>query len=205
MPEGGMYIIMKTGIFLLLMGFSMTGGDLPVQRNYILSAGYAVSIHGKFSIHNWSETVQKVSGELIGTVHEDGTADIRSIRMVMEVRSIKSDMGPVMENKTYKALKAGADPEITFLLTTPFTIGRLAAGQRLISLNGSLTLAGMTRPVKMVIRSFKASQATLSIEGEQHINMTDFGVKPPSALFGTMKADPAITINFKTDFTIQQK
>jgi hypothetical protein len=35
--------------------------------------------------------------------------------------------------------------------------------------------------------------------------MTDFGVKPPSALFGTLKAGPDITISFKTVFTIQQK
>ncbi len=94
----------------------MSGSDLPVQRAYILSGGYAVSIHGKFSIHSWSETVQKVSGELTGTVNAEGTAAIKSIRMVMVVRSIKSDMGQVMDNKTYKALKADADPEITFLL-----------------------------------------------------------------------------------------
>lgn len=196
---------MKTGMFLLLMGSWVTGGDLPVQRTYSLSGGYAVSIHGTVSIHDWSETIQKVSGELVGTVNGDGSAAIRSIRMVMEVRSIKSDMGSVMDNKTYKALKADADPEITFLLTVPVTIGHMAAGRRPVSLNGSLTLAGVTRPVIMLIRSFKAIPGTLSIEGEQNIKMTDFGVKPPSALFGTMKTAPDITINFKTDFTIKQQ
>jgi hypothetical protein len=205
MPEGSIYIIMKTGILLLLMGSWATGSDLPVQRDYVLSGHYAVSIHGKFSIHSWSETVQKVSGELIGALNEEGTAAITSIRMVMEVRSIKSDMGPVMDNKTYKALKADADPEITFFIEVPFTIGRVVAGQSPVSLHGSLTLAGVTRPVIMLIRSFKAANGTLTIDGEQHIKMTDFGVKPPSALFGTMKADPAITIEFKTVFTIKQK
>ena len=205
MPEGSIHIIMKAGILLLLMGSWVAGSDRPVQRDYVLSEPYSVSIHGKFSIHNWSETVQKVSGELIGVVNEEGTADIKSIRMVMEVRSIKSDMGSVMDNKTYKALKADEDPEITFLLEVPFTIGRVMVGQKPVFLNGSLTLAGVTRPVIMLIRSFKAANSTLTIEGEQNIKMTDFGVKPPSALFGTMKADPAITIEFNTVFTIQQK
>jgi polyisoprenoid-binding protein YceI len=204
MPEGSIYLIMKTGILLLLMGSWMSGGDLPVQQDYILSGNYAVSIHGTFSIHSWSETVQKVSGELVGTVNSDGSAAIQSIRMVMEVRSIKSDMGSVMDNKTFKALKADADPEITFLITDPFII-RSSTGGDTVSLRGHLTLAGVTRPVIMRVLSFKAAQGTLSIAGEQNIKMTDFGVKPPSALFGVMKASPDITINFKTDFTIQKK
>jgi polyisoprenoid-binding protein YceI len=205
MPEGSIYLIMKTGILLLLIGSWMTGGDLPVQQDYTLSGNYSVSIHGTFSIHSWSETVQKVSGELVGTVNADGSAAIQSIRMVMEVRSIKSDMGSVMDNKTFKALKADADPEITFLVKAPFIIRRSTAGDSPDSLNGHLTLAGVTRPVIMRVLSFKAAQGTLSIEGEQNIKMTDFGVKPPSALFGVMKASPDITINFKTDFTIQKK
>ena len=140
----------------------------------------------------------------MGNVNADGSAAIQSIRMVMEVRSIKSDMGSVMDNRTFKALKADRDPEITFFITVPFVIRRSAAGDT-VSLNGHLTLAGVTRPVIMQVLSFKASQGTLSIEGEQNIKMTDFGVKPPSALFGVMKASPDITINFKTDFTIQKK
>jgi len=145
-----------------------------------------------------------VSGDLVGIVNADGSAAIQSIRMVMEVRSIKSDMGSVMDNKTFKALKADADPEITFLITTPFVIRRLAAGDT-VSLQGHLTLAGVTHPVIMRVLSFRASQGTLSIEGVQNIKMSEFGVKPPSALFGVMRASPNITINFKTDFKIQQK
>ena len=114
---------MKTGILLigsslLLMGSCLMGtcligswmgaGDLPLQRDYILSGNYAVTIHGKFSIHNWSEAVQNVTGSLTATVNADGTAGIKTIRMVMKTRSIKSDMGSVMDNKTYKALKGDA-------------------------------------------------------------------------------------------------
>jgi polyisoprenoid-binding protein YceI len=205
MPEGSIFLIMKTGILLLLIGsWVNNGGDLSVQQDYTLSGNYAVSIHGTFSIHSWVETVQKVSGELVGTVNADGSTAIQSIRMVMEVRSIKSDMGSVMDNKTFKALKADKDPEITFLITAPFIIHRSAAADTL-SLQGHLTLAGVTRPVIMRVLSFKAALGTLSIQGEENIKMTDFGVKPPSALFGVMKASPDITINFKTDFIIQKK
>jgi polyisoprenoid-binding protein YceI len=186
------------------MGLWLTGGDLPVLRDYTLSGDYAVSIHGTISIHSWSEVIQTVSGELLGRVNADGSADIQSIRMVMEVRSIKSDMGSVMDNQTYKALKGDADPEITFLLAGPVTLTRMAGGNKTVLVKGRLTLAGVTRAVMMSIRYFTVAPGKMSIEGEQKINMTDFGVKPPSALFGTMRAAPYITITFKTDFTIQK-
>ena len=196
---------MKIHLLLLLIGSWITGGGLPVQKTYSLSGGYAVSIHGTFSIHAWSETIGKVSGDLLGTAGGDGSALVQSIRIVMQVRSIQGDMGAVMNNKTYKALKGDLDPEITFVAAGPVEIGRIAMGDKAVSVKGSLTLAGVTREVIMSIQSFKAAAGTIYIEGVQEIKMTDFGVKPPSALFGTMRASPEITINFKTDFTIKQK
>jgi hypothetical protein len=196
---------MKTYLLLLLFGSWVTGGGLPVQKTYSLSGDYTVSIHGTFSIHDWSETIGKVSGELVGTAGGDGSAMVQSIRIVMQVRSIKGDMGSVMNNKTYKALKGDADPEITFVLTGPVTLNRIAEGNKAVSVKGSLTLAGVTRAVMMSVISFTGTPGKMSIEGEEKIKMTDFGVKPPSALFGTMRAAPEITINFKTDFTIQQQ
>ena len=196
---------MKIHLLLLLIGSWVIGGGPPVQKTYSLTSDYAVSIHGTFSIHSWSETIGKVSGELVGTAGGDGSAIVQSIRIVMQVRSIKGDMGAVMNNKTYKALKGDANPEITFALTGPVALNRIVEGDKTVSVKGSLTLAGVTRGVMMSVRSFTVNPGKMYIEGEEKIKMTDFGVKPPSALFGTMRAAPEITINFKTDFTIQQK
>jgi polyisoprenoid-binding protein YceI len=194
---------MKIHLLLLVMGYLVVGGGLPLQKTYSLAENYAVSIHGTFSIHDWSETIGKVSGELVGSVNGDGSALVQSIRIVMQVRSIKGDMGSVMNNKTYKALKGDSDPEITFALAGPVTFNRIADGDKAVSVKGSLTLAGVTRAVTMSVISFTATRGTMAIEGQQKISMTDFRIKPPSALFGTMRAAPEITINFKTVFTIQ--
>ncbi len=166
----------------------------------MLSPGYAVDIHGTFSIHSWSEKIEKVSGDMEGSLNRDGSVDVSSIRIVMGARSIKGDMGQVMNNKTYKALKAEANPDITFLLTVPIKLMQINGGEKTAALPGDLTLAGVSRPVIMLIKSFKAANGIMSFEGVQKIRMTDFGIKPPSALFGTMRASPDITIDFKTDF-----
>ncbi len=191
---------MKTGIIFLLLSAWFSYGGRAIQKAYTLSPGYAVDIHGTFSIHSWSERIEKVSGDMEGSLNTDGSVDVSSIRIVMGARSIKGDMGSVMNNKTYKALKAEANPDITFLLTVPIRLTQLNGDGKTATLQGNLTLAGVSRPVIMLVRSFKVVKGTMSFEGEQKIRMTDFGVKPPSALFGTMRASPDITIDFKTDF-----
>jgi polyisoprenoid-binding protein YceI len=123
----------------------------------------------------------------------------------MGVRSIRSDMGTTMDNKTYKALKADANPQITFLLDAPVNVLPFRRGEKPIALAGHLTLAGVTRPVALVVDEFDVTSDSMRFEGRQTIKMTDFGVKPPSALFGTLKAGSDITIYFKTVFTILSK
>jgi len=78
-------------------------------------------------------------------------------------------------------------------------------GEKTIPLAGHLTLAGVTRPIALLVDYFQVTADSMRFEGKQMINMTDFGVKPPSALFGTLKAGPGITIYFKTVFTILSK
>lgn len=191
---------MKIISLILVLCMCFNHDRASSQKAYTLSTGYSVNIHGTFSTHNWSEKIEKVSGDMEGSLNGDGSVNVSSIRIVMSARSIKGDMGAVMNKKTYKALKADANPDITFLLSVPVRIVQINIGEKAAALQGNLTLAGVSRPVIMLIRSFKVTKGTMSFEGEQKIRMTDFGMKPPSALFGTMKASPDITIDFKTDF-----
>jgi hypothetical protein len=196
---------MKNCILFLLVTWPLIGAGLPGQSEYHLSRGYTVTIHGTMSIHNWVETISEVTGDMVAGRNAGGGMDVTSIRIVMGVRSIKSDMGTVMDNKTYKALKADADPKITFLLDAPVTVLSSGVQDKPIALQGHLTLAGLTRPVALLVDHFEVMTDSMRFEGRQTIKMTDFGVKPPSALFGTLKAGPDITIYFKTVFTILSK
>ena len=118
----------------------------------------------------------------------------------MTVLSIKSDMGRVMDNKTYAALKATRYPDILFTLSTPLKLSQVSGARQPVPVQGDLLLAGISRPVVMQVKTLTVDQGKLLFEGFEQIRMTDYGVKPPSALFGTMKAAPDITIHFKTNF-----
>jgi hypothetical protein len=182
----------------------LVGASPPGQSKYHLSSGFTVTIHGTLSIHDWVETIGDVTGDIVAGRHGGGGADVTSICIVMGVRSIRSHLGKVMENRTYAALKADANPQITFVLDSPTTLLPFRRGEKPIALPGHLTLAGVTRPVDLLVDYFEVASDSMRFEGRQLIKMTDFGVKPPATLFGTLKAGPDITIHYKTAFTICQ-
>ena len=183
----------------------LAGVVLTGESTYKLAHGYSVTIHGTLSNRHWVETVGEVSGEMTAGPHVGGGTDLSSIWITMIVRSIKSDMGMTMDNKTYKALKAEADPEITFRLGAPVTVPPAHGKRQPIAQVGQLTLAGVTRPTTLWINDLDIGPDSMRFAGKQSIKMTDFGVKPPSALFGTLKVGPVLTINFITVFTIEPK
>jgi polyisoprenoid-binding protein YceI len=192
--------------FLFFLAISaLAGAVLPGENTYKLAHGYSVIIHGTLSNRHWVETVRKVSGEMIAGPHAGGGTNLSSIRITMTVLSIRSDMGKTMDNKTYKALKADADPEITFRQGVAVTVPPSNGIRKPFAVTGQLTLAGVTRPTTLWIVDLDIGPDSMRFVGEQSIKMTDFGVKPPSALFGTLKAAPVLTINFKTVFIIQPK
>lgn len=195
---------MKKWFIFPLLAFILISAGIPVKNIYILSKNYRVTIHGTSNIRDWKDSVGNVTGDMVANPGQDGTVDLEAIHIKMEVRSIKSDMGSGMDKKTYTALKADADPEIIFLLDVPVKLTQEDPGGSILSLKGSLTLAGICRPVTMQVSSFKLGQGKVLLEGSQAINMADFGVKPPTALFGTIRARSRITIQFKTNFTNKQ-
>jgi len=134
----------------------------------------------------------------------DESFDLEVIHIKMDVHSIKSDMGSIMNNNTYKALKADANPEITFTLTDPVKSIQCKPNEKTISAKGNLTIAGVTKPVDMQIKASMQEQSKLAFEGSLAIQMTDYGIKPPVALFGTLKTGNEITITFKTNFLINK-
>ena len=175
---------------------------MPAPQTCTLSKDYAVTINGTSNLHSWDEKVGTVTGTGAITPNADGSYDIEAINLVMQVHSIKSDMGPAMNNNTYKALKADAHPEITFALSAPLKTIKAGVTATSVSAKCNLTIAGVTKAINMQVKVTVPQKGTLQFEGAQSIKMTDYGVTPPVALFGTLVTGDEITIHFKTSFSV---
>jgi polyisoprenoid-binding protein YceI len=190
-------------MFFLFPVALLISADQPAKDNYILTRDYAVTIDGTSTLRDWQEKVGEVTGEMSAAVNEDQSVELRALRISMKVLSIKGNMGRGMDNKTYEALKASAHPEILFTVSTPMRLAQVRDCQTTIPVRGELALAGVCKPMIMLVKTFEISQGVLQFEGSQTIKMSDYGVRPPTALFGTMRSGPDITIHFKTNFLNQ--
>ena len=189
-------------ILLIAATVILSSAGTVVNNTYTLSRGYTVGIHGTSNLHDWDENVVTVTGD--GNVAWNGDADfdLNAMNIKMEVKSIKSTEGSIMNNNTYKALKSDDHPEITFVLTSP--VKAIPVGAHVIAAKINLSIAGVTKAIDMSVTANAVAHGNISFEGSKTINMTDYGIKPPVALFGTMRTGDAITIKFNTVFVMNK-
>jgi len=187
-------------ILLAASALVLMSADTPVKNTYMLAKGYTVSIHGTSNLHDWDENVMTVSGESIITWNSNTCFDLVGMNIKMAVRSIKSTEGSMMNNNTYKALKADDHPEIVFELAAQLPNIPVDTKGKVVEAKVNLSIAGVTKAIDMSVTVTAVAHGNISFEGSKTIKMTDYGVKPPVAMLGTMKTGDAITIHFKTVF-----
>ena len=188
--------------YLTLMLFLLTGisGPISAQVTYTLANDHSFTIRGGSNLHQWSEIAGKVEGVSNITWNKQGTWDLNSLNLQVDVRSIKSSEGSIMDGKTYKALKADQNPNIIFKLTSPLHSIQPAAGGSLVKATGNLTIAGVTRSIDIQATVTANKTGRLTFVGSHQVKLTDYGIKPPTALFGVIKVYDDVTIDFKTSF-----
>ena len=60
---------------------------------------------------------------------------------------------------------------------------------------GVLQIAGVEREVTLPLKTTRKGDA-LAVSGEIDVLMTDYGIAPPKAMMGMVKADPKVTVTF---------
>jgi polyisoprenoid-binding protein YceI len=186
-------------VFLLITGSSvMVSG----QSNYILASDHKITIGGTSNVHDWEEVAQTASGDAVVVWNQDATFSIQKLNLKVSVKSIKSDKGAIMDDKTYDALKGEKHPYITFKMISIKSMTKSGSGYA-IKVNGDLTIAGVTKNVDINGTVSIKENGKLYIETSKAIKMTDFGIEPPTAMMGAMKVGNDITIKFKLNYTLK--
>jgi hypothetical protein len=99
----------------------------------------------------------------------------------------KLDCGnPKMNEHMAKALKTNS---------IEFKLGSYTIDGGTAVLNGTLTIAGTAKPIE--IAGTVAQEGSLvRVKANKQIVMSQWGVKPPSLMMGTMKVKDAVTVGF---------
>jgi hypothetical protein len=96
-----------------------------------------------------------------------------------------------LNSKTYKT--------INYKLVSVTKITEISAGNFTVETQGDLTISGVTKRINQTF-TVKITRKKAVFSGKTKIDMTVYGVKPPTALMGTIKTGKDVTVDFKVTY-----
>lgn len=174
-----------------------TMGRVAVASAPLTLNSARVTLNGTSNIHAYTASTTAVTIETadIGPATTDVFAlllqpsGLKAFEVTIPAASLVSEKGDLNKNM-HKALKVQQHPTIRF---------RLAGLERAANVyraTGSLTIAGVERPIAMDLQIDRKGDG-LAVTGAIDLLMTDYGIAPPKAMLGMLKTDPKVRIQIE--------
>jgi len=149
---------------------------------------------GTSNVHNWETYAENITGTFEIDRSGKKVKVIKAAKVTIPVTSIGSGKR-LMDSKTYDALKADKYPFITFVLKNVISIDNVSDAQK-ITAAGTLSIAGVTKNVTLNAMAVELSDGRIRLEGTKEIVLSDFGIEPPTAMFGALKTGGKVSVQF---------
>lgn len=157
-----------------------------------------ITIAGTSNVHDYTATTAdakvtrvQFATDVAGAAFWDEVQKpgaLTAFDLEIKAETLKSSKDGLDKNM-YKALKTKEHALITFSLK------RMGGAAGALEAVGMLKIAGVEREVTLPLKTVRKGD-NLGVCGEIDVLMTDFGIAPPKAMMGMVKADPKITVTF---------
>ena len=180
------------GLMLCLIGTPAATS----QTRVALADDSRLWIDGSSSVNTFTCTAGTVEGS--GVFHASRPSDTLPAEVEVRVPVRRFDCGKArMNSDLYDALRAEAHAHIRFRLDEAAWTAPTAEDDAYdLHITGRLTIAGTERPVALTAQGRQRPDGAYGATGSLPLRMSDFGIDPPSALFGLIKAHDDITVRF---------
>jgi len=123
-----------------------------------------------------------------------GKKAIGNVRV--RVPAARMDCGNgTMNEHMLKALKATEFPMIGFRISS-YELAPITDSVQ-VTLTGELELGGQTKTIQMTTIASQVDGAVLRVAGTHAIRMSDFGLKAPKLMMGTLKVSDRVVVGFE--------
>jgi hypothetical protein len=165
------------------------------QTNYHIS-NYSLVVKGSSNLHDWESNAKEVRANGSFTFLAGALKSVDALYVEIPIKSIKSAKGSIMDNKTYDALKADKFANITYKLSKVTNLTKKADGYD-INATGSLSIAGVSNNIDIYVKGKVGADGSVTFTGSKKLKMTDYQIKPPTALLGTLTTGDDVEIVFQ--------
>lgn len=159
-------------------------------------------IEGTSNLHGWScnastfEARIDLDSAAAASLTVAPPKALKRVEVKVPVKSLKCGHGG-MDDNLYKALKADGSPQISYILATFDAAPGDVKDTFTLHTLGTLTIAGTENKIAMDVSATRMADGTIKASGVVPIKMTDYGIQPPTAIFGRLKTGDEVKVNFE--------
>jgi hypothetical protein len=187
-----------------LVATPATGQESSDALRLTVREGSKLWIEGSSNLRAWSCKATSLDADIsVDPSWESGVAESRSLSELVRrvdvkvpVRALKCGNGK-MESIMYDALKAGEASDGAYIVASFESVRGPATASAVVHTIGMLSIAGKENPVRMDVRADRLADGTVRAVSEVPILMTDYGVKPPTALLGAIRTGNEVVVKFE--------
>ncbi|HWH50306.1 MAG TPA: YceI family protein [Gemmatimonadaceae bacterium] len=186
----------------LLIAFTATAAAAQETARVAVAPDSKLWIDGTSNLHGWSCKADKIEASVdldkVAAAQLDAAPPkaLKRVEVKVPVKALKCGHG-AMDNNLYKALNADATPDVTYILATFEAAPGATSDTFTLKTVGSLNIDGKENQLAMDVVATRMPDGTVLAKGTVPIKMTDYGIKPPTALFGRLKTGDEVKVNFE--------
>ena len=173
---------------LIATAAAAAGAQMALPHNLTLSKDSRLWLEGTSTVRSFKCSATKLDMSVVAETDETPAKMVSTASLTVPVAQL--DCGnKTMNEHMRKALKAEANPQIKWTMTSYEVQGAN------VVISGKLTIAGKENAIELR-GTGSLDNGTIRFKGSKQFKMTEYGVKPPSLMLGTMKVGDPVTVSF---------
>jgi polyisoprenoid-binding protein YceI len=178
---------------------------LSAQERQVVVTESKMKMEGTSNIRDWDGDIKNMTVNFQvseGVALNNLTAeDFRSLTVEIPVQQIESSTRGLASN-IQKYLKYDTHPTIRFQMTSVAGVERVGTPQadQKVRVNGNLSVAGKTNAITLDVFTKSNPNGTTRFFATHNLLMTDYGIDPPTAVMGTVRAVNELSVIFEITF-----
>ncbi len=145
---------------------------------------------------HWTVYATEFDGSVTLNMESDHAhATVEAANLTVPTKMIKSRKSGIMDRVMYDALDVNTHKEVTFVLESVSDFEAASATTATLTAHGNLTLGGQTNAVAIPLEAELRDDGMVVFAGVHTLVLKDYGMKAPTAMFGSLRTGPQVTVN----------
>lgn len=185
---------------LLTLGVIAPAAAWAYANTMTLTPGSRIWVEGTSTVRSFECKAPAIAAVIESTGPDAanlvlaGSKGITKVDITIPAKKLDCSNG-TMNGHMYKAIKADAAPEIRFSLAS---YDLVQAGDAVkVKMNGKLSLGGVEKPIALDADAKAGPNGTLLVSGTEELKLSDYGLKAPTLMMGTMKVGDAVKVRYE--------